>query len=368
MDNIFDIKFSFEKICRDKVINKFSNKQGGDYNVFSYHWQCFVWAAVIGFLRGERRELKSPLADKVFSLSTMTNNGGEKDAQALICLAIAKAGSLEIMKNPEEAIKLINEYANGGFYHIMKLIDNGETSFNDLEQVKQEVFSREYSDITSLDEIVSEEISQDVNEENNYINDIFDFSIENTSNSCSIKNRNGERVFVDTGKLKIINGTPYRFNRKPECLTVKGVVRYGNNWVKGDILLVAYNNSELYSILNQDDYIAEIEDLMVEANQKLNRIKVNGIWFDYKGDALVANNRECNIDDQLASNQNDMSVSDTNIVRQEIFEKKKHRWSSSEKKDLVELYTQGMTIESLAQYFQLEIDEIIGTLKKLKIL
>ena len=63
-----------------------------------------------------------------------------------ICLAIAKAGSLDIMKNPSDAINLINEYANGGFYHIMKLMENGENSFNDLEKVKQEIFSRNYDD------------------------------------------------------------------------------------------------------------------------------------------------------------------------------------------------------------------------------
>ena len=50
------------------------------------------------------------------------------------------------MKNPVDAINLINEYANGGFYHIMKLMENGENSFNDLEKVKQEIFSRNYDD------------------------------------------------------------------------------------------------------------------------------------------------------------------------------------------------------------------------------
>jgi len=144
MDNIFEIKFSFEQKTKDGVIYKFSNKQGGDYNVFSFHWQCFVWAAIIGFLRNERRPLAPPKADLTFSLNTMFNNGGEKDAQALICLAIAKAGTLDIMKNPIDAINLINEYANGGFYHIMKLMENGENSFNDLEKVKQEIFSRNY--------------------------------------------------------------------------------------------------------------------------------------------------------------------------------------------------------------------------------
>ena len=144
MDNIFEIRFSFEQKTKEEVIYKFSNKQGGDYNVFSFHWQCFVWAAIIGFLRNEKKTLTPPIADKPFSLNTMFNNGGEKDAQALICLAIAKAGSLDIMKNPTDAINLINEYANGGFYYIMKLMENGENSFNDLEKVKQEIFSRNY--------------------------------------------------------------------------------------------------------------------------------------------------------------------------------------------------------------------------------
>ena len=144
MDNIFEIRFSFEQKTKEEVIYKFSNKQGGNYNVFSFHWQCFVWAAIIGFLRNEKRPLTPPIADRPFNLNTMLNNGGEKDAKALICLAIAKAGTLDIMKNPTDAINLINEYANGGFYHIMKLMENGENSFNDLEKVKQEIFSRNY--------------------------------------------------------------------------------------------------------------------------------------------------------------------------------------------------------------------------------
>ena len=142
MEDIFEIKFSFEQKVKDEVIYKFANKQGGQFNVFSYHWQPFVWAAVIGFLRDERRPLSPPIADKHFSLSTMRAHEGENDARALICMCIAKAEALDILKNPQEAIQLINEYANGGFYHIMKLMENGENSFNDMEKVKQEIFNR----------------------------------------------------------------------------------------------------------------------------------------------------------------------------------------------------------------------------------
>jgi hypothetical protein len=142
MEDIFEIKFCFEQKVKEEIILKFSNKQGGDFNVFSYHWQCFAWAAIIGFTHDEKRQLKSPLADKPFNLNTMRNNGGEKIVKGLISLLIAKTESLDILKTPVLAIDLINEYANGGFYYIQNLMDNGENSFNDLEKVKQEIFNR----------------------------------------------------------------------------------------------------------------------------------------------------------------------------------------------------------------------------------
>ena len=154
MENIFDIKFTYEQYVRDNVILKFSNKQGGDYNVFSSYWQCFAWAAVIGFLRDERKTLGSPLADRPFNLRTMQNNEGEKVAQALICMCIAKNNSLNIMKNPTEAINMINEYANAGFYYILKLIETGENSFNDMQQVLKEIFGRgKMTDIKNYNEV-----------------------------------------------------------------------------------------------------------------------------------------------------------------------------------------------------------------------
>lgn len=143
MDDIYDIKFPIESEVKENVILKFSNKQGGAYNIFSYYWQCFVWAATIGFLRNERLPL-APGSERIFNLNTMRANDGEKDAQALICMCIARAGSVDILKDPSSVIQAISEYANGGFHHIMKLMGNGENTFNDLEKVKQEIFSRDY--------------------------------------------------------------------------------------------------------------------------------------------------------------------------------------------------------------------------------
>ncbi len=146
MENIFDIKFTFEQRAKDDVIYRFSNKQGGDFNVFAYHWQCFAWAAIIGFLHDRKRPLESPKADQSFRLNTMMNNGGEKIAKALVCMCIAKTGTLDIMKEPQSAINLINEYANGGFDYIREKINQDGGMNNDFEWVKQEVFSREIID------------------------------------------------------------------------------------------------------------------------------------------------------------------------------------------------------------------------------
>lgn len=143
MEDIYEIKLTFEQKVKDEIIMKFSNKQGGDYNVFSYHWQCFAWAAIIGFIYNQRRKLQAPLADKPFNLNTIRNNNGEKITQSLICMCITKTGSLDILKDPQLTINLINEYANGGFYYLQSLINNGESSFNDLEKVKQEIFKRQ---------------------------------------------------------------------------------------------------------------------------------------------------------------------------------------------------------------------------------
>ena len=142
MNELYDIKFSFEQKAKESIILKYSNRQGGDFNIFSYHWQCFAWAAIIGFLNDKRKPLKTPIADRPFSLNTMRNGNGEKIAFALVCVCVAKSGSLELLKNPHQVIDMINEYANGGFQYIQTMIDNGENSFNDLEKVKQEIISR----------------------------------------------------------------------------------------------------------------------------------------------------------------------------------------------------------------------------------
>ena len=104
LSDIQNTKFSFEQEMKDEVILKFSNKQGGDYNVFAYHWQCFAWATIIGFLKDERLPLESKPADKTFSLNTMNNNDGDKVAHAIICMQMEVSITyIKLFKLTEEA-------------------------------------------------------------------------------------------------------------------------------------------------------------------------------------------------------------------------------------------------------------------------
>lgn len=141
MEKIYETRFSYEKKIRESVMTSLSNVQGGKFYVFASLWECFAWAAIIGFMNDKKKPLGA-LSDKPFDLNTMKNNGGEKIANALICLCISKAKSLDILKTPEAVIAMINEYANGGFYHIQGMIDAGENPFRSFEDVKQEIFSR----------------------------------------------------------------------------------------------------------------------------------------------------------------------------------------------------------------------------------
>ena len=142
MDDIFDLKVTFEQKVKEEVIDLFSDKQGGKFGVLSYQWQCPVWAATIGFIKDIKRPVGSPIADRPFNLNTMIHTKGEKDARALICMCVARAGNIDILKTPENAISLINEYANGGFYWILERMQENP-ALNGFEWVKQEVFTRE---------------------------------------------------------------------------------------------------------------------------------------------------------------------------------------------------------------------------------
>lgn len=123
---------------------------------------------------------------------------------------------------------------------------------------------------------------QIVHDEQTNLPDYSGLYVENSFSIGTLYDKSGNLLFSDTGKLKILNGTVYRFNRKGICFTVKKVEHTNNNkWYKSDKLLVAYDASDLYEVVKGNDFIDKIESFNENEITSRNTIKVDGELFDY---------------------------------------------------------------------------------------
>lgn len=111
-------------------------------------------------------------------------------------------------------------------------------------------------------------------------------SIKNTEHGGSIINMSNSIVYTDEAPLKIFNDKIYRFKLKSMCITVKDIKRVNGEWEKGDKMLVAYSDSDLYPRISHTNFINDIEDFVEGDRREDNKIKVNGVWYNYYGDRL----------------------------------------------------------------------------------
>ena len=116
-------------------------------------------------------------------------------------------------------------------------------------------------------------------------------TVNNTENGGTVINKSGKVIYTDDAPLKVFNDKIYRFNKKSVCMTVKDVKRVDGQWVKGDKMLVAYSDSELYPKLSSSNFIDDIEDFVEGDKREENKIKVKGVWYDYYGDVLGSKRR-----------------------------------------------------------------------------
>ena len=131
-----------------------------------------------------------------------------------------------------------------------------------------------------------------IQDSNQVVTNLDDFVIENSFIRCSIKNKRGDIVFSAEGKLKRFNEKLYRLNLKKECFTIKDMQYDGSVWMRGDKKIVAYPQSDLYGVIDNDvkyeNMIQEITDSQLFSDCK---VKVGGVWYDNNGD-VIDNERE----------------------------------------------------------------------------
>ena len=116
-------------------------------------------------------------------------------------------------------------------------------------------------------------------------------TVKNTEQGGTVINKSGKVVYTDEAPLKVFNDKIYRFNMKSVCMTVKDVKRVDGKWVKGDKMLVAYSDSELYPKLSNSNFLDDIEDFVEGDKREENKIKVKGVWYDYYGDIFGSKSR-----------------------------------------------------------------------------
>lgn len=116
-------------------------------------------------------------------------------------------------------------------------------------------------------------------------------TVKNTEHGGAVINKSGKVIYTDEAPLKVFNDKIYRFNMKSVCMTVKDVRRVDGQWVKGDKMLVAYSDSDLYPKLSSSNFLDDIEDFVEGDKREKNKIKVKGVWYDYYGDVLGSKSR-----------------------------------------------------------------------------
>ncbi len=144
LSDIAVLKPRYEARYRKDIIDRYAEVRGSVSNrpIFSQLWQCYAWAAVLGFTNDRRRSLDAPTGD-AFAFSTVRDNGPLVH-KALICAAIAKSEiGIDVLRDPREVIRIIEEYANGGFDLISEILDeNGKIYFDSFDNMLNEVIDR----------------------------------------------------------------------------------------------------------------------------------------------------------------------------------------------------------------------------------
>ena len=131
---------------RKKIMDRFSQVQGSkettDRKYFSQLWESYTWASIIGFINNKRIPLSIGKTDNAFKFSVIYNNGGEL-ADALILLALSKSDKgYKALIEPDEIIKVIEEYANGGFEIIQSKLREDDSIFNNPDAFIEELLER----------------------------------------------------------------------------------------------------------------------------------------------------------------------------------------------------------------------------------
>ena len=115
------------------------------------------------------------------------------------------------------------------------------------------------------------------------------YTIVNTENQCGIFDDYGVQVYSSAGRIKQVRSLFFNINYTYTFLTVNQIcINEEDEFTTGKRIVMAKYRSPLYKIIDERNYMAQIEDLNSDGE---NRVKVNGNWYDENGRELYVSNK-----------------------------------------------------------------------------
>ncbi len=99
--------------------------------VFHEMWELFVWSAVIGYINKERKPLRKRTKSPPFRWQVVK----EPHQKLLLVMAVESVNNFEILKNPEELRKNIEEHSNAGLYKMHEEMALDKLAYQNIESL-----------------------------------------------------------------------------------------------------------------------------------------------------------------------------------------------------------------------------------------
>ena len=116
-----------------------------------------------------------------------------------------------------------------------------------------------------------------------------DFFVENSSARCAIFDRESNKIYSSTGKLKVFQGVPYRISYVYSRFRVNMLERdaYGK-FNTSTRIIDALSYSPLHKSLDQYSYLESVWNIVFDESLFEWLINIKGVWYDSNGEITDA--------------------------------------------------------------------------------
>ena len=128
----FHYENTYKRLCQSDT-----GKSKKDHT-FPTMWELFVWGAIIGFQKKCAKEIEKTYHTPPFKWQNIK----DPHEKLLLLMAVESFGSFDILKNPEELKKLIENHSNGGLFKIQESIAFDPLAYINTESLISEIQKR----------------------------------------------------------------------------------------------------------------------------------------------------------------------------------------------------------------------------------